>query len=513
MEPARSSVRSNLLLDLPDELLQLLSRTIGLGDALNTLAASHKLHVQWQQAVRSVTVSSSQFTDEDVAALCKLVNLEKLHITRGVSIHQWNMPLKRVIRLIAPALTKLKRLKVDQLSGATSLMETIAASGFRSRLEELLLHEPKADVSTEELWPLAEMTALRHFDLRCQAISGSTEAMRSICRQLNHLRSLHLSSARSEKLRFGANLESFPGSLTGLTWLKLENAQLKEEQFAEAVSGLTNLRRLSTDLALCSSGAQEQALGLLRKLTELQLGSSGRLYHPPYVYVLQDLPELVILRVAAHIVEDPFDHPCLEALTALKVLASEYWTGQVSAECKLREITVNGHDTDLKSWPLLPKLGSLHCSLEPKLIDDPDDFTPQYRYLHLAELLHRQAGTLVLVDLAGCSRALEERLLLELPVCTQLRLLQASSRTLGFLSLCRLPQLLLLRQLRRGVVLPVDLAWLKELPALREVRLGMGPSGLLQHSDEQEVEVDGPEVAAVQRLLAGREVRVLEAEA
>jgi hypothetical protein len=73
MEPARSSVRSNLLLDLPEELLQLIYRTIGLGDALNTLVASHELHVQWQQAVRYVTVSSSQFTVEDVAELCKLV--------------------------------------------------------------------------------------------------------------------------------------------------------------------------------------------------------------------------------------------------------------------------------------------------------------------------------------------------------------------------------------------------------------------------------------------------------
>lgn len=128
-----------------------------------------------------------------------------------------------------------------------------------------------------------------------------------------------------------------------------------------------------------------------------------------------------------------------------------------------------GDDGQLKDLPLLPDLRTFKIRTNPT--KDGDDT----RFVHLAELLHRQAGTLeeITWERGGEERApFEEPWPQELPVCKRISMESVSSKGLRLLSKCRMPQLetLELETLTadsRDV--PAALGWLRSLPALKNV--------------------------------------------
>jgi hypothetical protein len=199
----------------------------------------------------------------------------------------------------------------------------------------------------------------------------------------------------------------FPGSLTSLTCLGLTiHRQLFDPQgapatsaaqpepllLAKAISGLTDLRDLSSNYYTGDAAAQRRALQQLQQLTEPRLRTDSRSVRvQKFDLALQNLtcPE--------HIVRNPFSSTSLQRLEAASLVVDEQWEGKTAQGCQIREHVVGRglasrhlqqeglavDDTFLRSLPLM-------LQLERLMYVNPGST----RHGRLAELLARQAGTL-----------------------------------------------------------------------------------------------------------------------
>ncbi len=114
---------------------------------------------------------------------------------------------------------------------------------------------------------------------------------------------------------------ALPGGITSLERLNLRSDEFgdkahEQEQLGNAVSALTNLRELNSNLALGSAVAQQCALAKLKKLQQLNIvyaDTTGAEFK-----LLAELPGLESLVVGNHTVRDPFTHPGLTKLAAAR---------------------------------------------------------------------------------------------------------------------------------------------------------------------------------------------------
>ncbi len=448
----------------------MLFRVAGLQAVLSSLPKNSKLHGAWQAAVTSVRIDPAILAEHDVSVLRKLANLEKITFSGAPPTE---VPMWRVLALVAPALTRLNSIAFNgPLEAYQALIGAAYLDGISARLQELRVDDTRNTLCPSYIWALADLKGVSQLMLGCKSLIGSPDQLRRPCSKLGHVRDLHLMVSNLKDVSL-EQLAVFPGSLTALTALKLEDYYhgdlvLQSRQLASAVSNLSNLQRLSTSLAPPRDEAtQRQALGHLEQLTHLSLSSSDSEVE---LSVHAHLSELVVLEAPLMAARDPFSHPSLQKLEAARIVASDKWRGKVAEGSLIEEIHTwgKGDDAAYRNMPLLPALHSFKCAwVQPS----------NGRYQHLAALLRRQASTLQHVDLHTCC-PLEEMLPRELPACRVLLLWDNSvSRiTLQLLGMCSRPvleelQVFVTDEVMAGLDVEADLGWLRALPSLKKARL------------------------------------------
>lgn len=481
------------LVDLPEELLSLLCRNVGIDAALRALPANNRLHNAWQAAVREARVPISSFTEQDIAVLCKLKNIERLKFEAGVSRDApYDVPLWRIVSTTAKHLSCLTSLTFNAVPGCLGLLRTLHGAGsLAQRLKGLCLISYKEVLECDDIWALVELEALHTLQLGFDHISITEAQLKRISSRIStSLRSLHL-------VAIGKGLSPssqaiFPGSLANLTSLTLTSTDDREDTqcLVQAVSGLTNLRQFKTSYFCDTHDFQRAALGQLKRLTRLELLCADReAGGQPSFTVLPELPELVVLECPQHSVTDPFEHPSLTELAAGRLVVGAQWKGKTAERCKLKELDIGDenddvwyvHDELLENMPLLPCLSIFATAVCPSA----------GRYLHIAALLRRQASTLhgsALITSSSCE--FEEALPQQLPSCRELTLNSASRHTLQTLAMCSLPALeqLVLCITGPAEPVPADLAWLTRLPQLKKAYVYTqlhGPAGEQFKADVQ----------------------------
>lgn len=485
---------------LPDELLGLLFRTVGLKAALASLPGNRKLHTAWQATVQSVSIPASTLRVDDINILSKLVGLEKLRFHGGTP---GAVPVWRVAGTVARSLTRLRSLTLDQVpSGFTAFRNIAYAEGFATRLQELTINDAQHALCADDLLAMAHLEALTCLDLETMGMASSAEELRDVCSQVTCLAALKWRVHKSLVVPAGT-LAVLPGSLTSLTALVLQSSKPHTpsahtgQQVAGAVSALTNLKDLDTNWALDTVEVQQQALGQLKQLTQLRIDHTGAPAAPLQPFTMTTaLPELQAICIQAYVLEDPFQHPKLRKCLVGRLQAGEQWINGTAEDCNIVGLAIGTpvepvDEAAFRNMPLLPRLERVAMI----------GTSTNGRFLHLASLLQRQASRLTLLHLDMC-KPFQELLPKELPVCSILRLVNGGvSRTmLMLLSTCSMPTLAELRldltavQLAELVV-EADLGWLKSLPELQTLELRVSGAGAAAFKSSVAALLQGTHVA------------------
>lgn len=489
--------------NIPNELLVHLVRRVGVKDALQTLPHNSNLHKAWQLAAEKASIPISCLDHSDATVLKKFINLKTLCLQDADgSFATDTNGLANMIKSIIRVLVHLRSLSMDRIKGCFAVVKQMSASPDAfANLHTLKLMDDRHTLLMSDLQALAQLKTISTLVIACCKIAAGAPMqqlfLRDACRNLSQLQDLRLTTRDPIPANIIATL---PGSLTCLTSLGLFfrcdtacSRAAEAARLGKALSSLTNLRALGTNHCAGDAAAQQRGLAKLAQLvqlTQLLLGAdddptSEEMRH---LAVLADLPELVELRCPNYVVHDPCSHTALQRLHAFSVQVGAQWRGKAADACRIQELVlIQGDDDDdedededegegeagdecLRNLPLLPRLSSFKC-----MLGGADS------YPHLQGLLERQAGTLEQVELKLWG-AYHGSLPQELPVCRVLEL-KAAALDLPGMKLwagCRLPRLQVLRaalELSDVGVQEEDVAWLRKLPALRQLRVSVSGSG------------------------------------
>jgi hypothetical protein len=339
---------------LPNELLALLYRKLGLNEYLKALAFNEKLHTAWQTAVQSVTAPLHTIFEQDIRILAKYANLEKLclhglqghrghavlgsnyfggYVTASSRHHMSPFPAWRVFASLAPKLSQLKAIHLEGVDSAFSLLKTIAGiEDLRGRLQELRFEDIHHDLSLDDLWALQGMTALHSLNFTCDRAGDSEDGMSwtfagppELAATLKELSSLRDVTLHTHTAAAAGVLATFPGAITQLTSLELFTMDANHSQQTlpdAAVRQLTNLRSMVTSYPMLTASDQSAALSNLIALTSLVMHYNHFTGELPAFVMLDKLPKLVYLFLQQYSLADPFNHPALEELTTGQLLTS-----------------------------------------------------------------------------------------------------------------------------------------------------------------------------------------------
>jgi hypothetical protein len=488
------SYEGSEFIDLPVEVAGRVFKLTGLNAALESLPFNSQLHTAWRCAVTGIIVHRpNSLTSDDIKLLSKFSNVSKLSFTlpffylKRAALSAGDaqqskpvVPIWQVLSAIAPVCQHLTEISIgDRVSGAGEALRVIGATSVLfSRLKRLSISDAEHALGADDLWALGNLKGLELLTLNVKAAQGTVgKQPLDLAEDLPHLKHVELCTRTRCAAADAAFLAVLPGSVTSATSLVLHlqstgsSEQQRAEQLVAAVSRLTKLRSLEAISAVIDPAIQRRALGQLSRLTMLKLNSSG-MFTTGDLAVLDALPELQQLYAPHYTLTDPFTHTQLRKADVYAIGASPAWAGKTAAGCAISELSIADdlqddelpEDSTLEHLPLLPQLQGLKFSIR----------AIEGRFLHLAALLRRQAGTLRSAELYLLEPFMEA-LPRELPACTQLGLMYhgASKASLQLLAMCSMPQVsqLSLGRLAAGeqLVVAADLGWLAQLPQLRRL--------------------------------------------
>jgi hypothetical protein len=455
---ASSDLGSATFDDVQRDVFQQICRLCGVKNMHISKRACSKLHRAWQAAIVALNACSAPITDQDITIMSNYVSLERLSIAAPVPNFQG----------LFASLFKLTTVSIIDSGSLDAVLGLARIPDACTRIQNLTVSDASSPVNSEWVAAMAALKALRSLNITCMDVIGSANSISDSCESFSELQELELATASTPQPGI---LQAFPGSLSSLTALKLNSAGNHIEQpssISAAVAALTNLRSFNTNYIVPSEAEQRQAFARLSQLTKLRFGLET--YDEIRFVALEFLPHLAELTckdcdLPAQAV---VTHQHITRIAARSISCPDAWRGRTAQLCPLQQLELrNPAEPDLQNLPSLPRL--THFLAGNFAYEEGD------RYLHMARLLRRQAGTLEQFELYGSGPAFEEAWPEELPACRDINLTFASRYTLQLLSACRLPALRGLSLYSVGPVVPeADFAWLGGLPSLACVMLPRG---------------------------------------
>lgn len=459
------------------------------------------LHGSWQLAVHTLDTKGDRIFLRDVPHIKKFRSLKKLIVSSAADTTPANaLPGWQLIAKVGPSLANLCIIDLSGTSSFEVLKVLQCLEQLRQRITALRIHDPAYSMTSSDMLCLADLQALDALDLACNTLPRDSDDATAAARDAlkGSLKALSLVTASHSQAEV---LAAFPGSLTSLTALQLDNGAGSQGDLpppeheagnVAAIAGLVNLEDLELHCALMSPQAQQQALGALTRLKRLCLKSKQQ----DSLAVIPSPDSLLVLEVPTLAVEGAVADAVLglaklERLHALMLQPSEQWRDKDAAGSRIENLALKGPnitDDTLRNIPKLPLLKRFEAvaALGDTAMLWPACISPSgSRYLSLARLLLRQAATLESISLTTTSE-FSELLPLELPVCRRLALGGAPLVTgdlLRALSGCKMPALERLSMHPQSVPdqLQLELGWLAQLPALKSLHM----SGFAQQTMQQ----------------------------
>lgn len=397
----------------------------------------------------------------------------------------------------------LSRLHIGS-DGLKLLQQTAADSGsgsMRGRLREVTVWADQEDISSADIMTLSQLKGLASLRLRCGSMTAKAEPLSSLGRHLSalqQLKALRL-ELRNQVIYSPQQLQYLPGALSSLTGITLLGFQRTDAPGMQAaLSALTALQELKTDMPLAAADSVQQLASSLQQLSCLCLeGDSAGSERHSLAALLQHLQGLRVLLLpeARTLGEAEADairvHPSLTRLVAGDIQWPGQRAGQVAEDSCLQEVTckavrrTGGWPDPFARWPVLPQLQKFDMTYARVPAAGQPGAVSSSRQPGLVCFLQQHRCTLQLVRISyicSVSKGLlvDEPFPADMPLLEDLELKAVGSHTLQSLARCSMPAL---RKLylnntpvvwgSREVVLQ-DVRWIAELPSLRTLQLLLG---------------------------------------
>jgi hypothetical protein len=423
--------------------------------AMNTCKRLRQL---WQHIIISLTIRWTGITYTQLSSIAKHYNaLQRLRLVNLKPI--WSTPdcvvPSQAIAELGRSLKHLTLLEyrrypviANESPQIPRIMEACIATDLFSRLTELILIEPTVIFGKFEFSMLMAMRALTNLRIGVKTFSSDIlydDALMHAFQGngIGNLQHLMIDVLRDSPVEL---LPIFPGSLTGLTSLRVRSAENKTNIFdaTSAFSKLVNLRELDTsNCVVCDM------LYNLTQLTQLRIHGSQRNIETPLVLPIT-LTALVSLD--AHMCAvDGASLLKLPSLVNINYIKSLHWTtdatdasslcagGRMIEELVMWNRTDDGLEMSLEFMPHLTHLTRLVLHDDGLPSDDVvQEDTLVYRP-QVVRMLETHANTLKSIVLC-MEEALQLPLSLPLSVCTELTIV-VDSYIMEVLSACSLPKL------------------------------------------------------------------------